>query len=400
MTIKNLKKLGSDISVAVVTSSRADYGILKPLIKLLLNESWCEIRLIVIGSHFREQSGYTVSEILQDGVPIDFQLDTSAANDTSACIAEEFGSIVKVMTDYFSSQNVDLAVVLGDRVEILAVASAALISNTRVAHIHGGEATEGLIDDYARHAITKLSYFHFVSTDDYRRRVIQMGENESRVFNVGALSLDNLKDLEYASKVQICDDYGLDHSKALCICTYHPLTLDPEKSLIDLEAMLSALKNYDSRLSVIFTGVNQDLGSSVIDNKISRFARSMKSAYVAKSLGSSRYFQVVRIADFVIGNSSSAIIEAPSLGTVSINIGDRQRGRVKGNSIIDVEGKPETISECIEAILTQEHQSNEKLSNPYAQDGETAQKINEILKNINFKDLSLYKPFSDREVIL
>lgn len=357
---------------------------------------------MAIGSHLLVEFGYTIEEIIDDGYTDVVRLKTTSGLDGELNIAKEIAATVGETAGYLAKERPSCIIILGDRTEMLGVATAALVSGIPVAHLHGGEATEGLVDDYVRHAITKLSFLHFVSTEAYRKRVIQMGENPARVFSVGAIGLDNLRNYKRPSRTEVLRKLELDLDRPLIICTYHPLTLNLEQSARELDAILENLSRLSKQFSIVFTGVNGDLGNSSVRDKIAAFRRSVDTAMLFESLGTRKYFDLISISEFVIGNSSSAIIEVPSFGVPTVDVGDRQGGRVRSESVISVSGDYLEIEKGIELALAMKKSMDAGVQfvNPYYKKKSAAKSICEILKVFrDGKENNRSKPFFDLETI-
>ena len=287
---------------------------------------------------------------------------------------------LKGFGEYFNNNKLDLLIVLGDRYETLAVCIAAMNESIPIAHIHGGEITEGAIDDAIRHSITKMSQLHFTSTEMYRKRVIQLGEQPDRVFNVGALAVENIMNTRFISKEKLGKELGIDLSKKYGVVTYHPVTLEKNSGIEQVDELLSALDSFPD-MSFIITKSNADAGGNIINNKLDEYGRKHANVVVVTSLGVVRYLSAVKEASVVIGNSSSGIIEAPCLHVPTVNIGDRQKGRYMPESVICCEAKVNEITESIRNVISLEYIDNiENMINPFGE-GKTSEKIVNVLKN-------------------
>lgn len=374
---------GSNIQkIAVVTGSRADYGLLLPLLKILQKDRDLELQLIVCASHLSYEFGYTRRYIEQDGFEICADVEMLVSGDTPVAITKSVGLGCIGFADCLNQLSPDLLVLLGDRYEILAAAQSAMFARIPIAHIHGGEVTEGAIDDCIRHAITKMSYLHFVATDEYKKRVIQLGEEPCRVHNVGAIGLDNLAGLVKPEKSDVERQLGAGLSDSVFLVTFHPETLSDFNQEDTINCIFDVLDCWPDA-SIVVTGSNSDEGGAVINKAIhARTESDCRRFIVRSSLGHKLYLELLSICDCVIGNSSSGIIEAPSCKVPTVNIGDRQKGRVKAASIIDCENNYNSIKSGVQKALSKSFiESIENIENPYG-NGKAASKIVEILKDV------------------
>jgi UDP-hydrolysing UDP-N-acetyl-D-glucosamine 2-epimerase len=293
----------------------------------------------------------------------------------------------------FEELKPDFVVVLGDRFELIPIVSCAVVFNIPVVHLHGGEKTEGAVDEYFRHSITKMSYLHFTSTEEYKKRVIQMGENPKRVFNVGAFGLENIYRHNLLSKEELEKSLGIRFQEKNMLVTYHPETLNIENIQKDFKEILEALYEYDGM--IIFTKANADIGGRIINKMIEEFVKNKSNAYIFDSLGQLRYLSLLQFVDIVLGNSSSGLIEVPSFKKATINIGNRQKGRIRAESVIDVKTKKDDILNAIKLVYTDEFQKKLKnVINPYQKEKFPSKKVIEILKHI---DVNIKKTFCDIE---
>jgi GDP/UDP-N,N'-diacetylbacillosamine 2-epimerase (hydrolysing) len=379
--------------ICVVTGSRADYGLLHSVMKGISLESELELQVIVTGMHLSEEFGSTVTEIEADGFKIHCKVETLANSDTPEGIAKSIASGIEGSAIAFAEMKPDLVVLLGDRYEIFAAASAALVSRLPIAHLHGGEVTVGAFDEAFRHAITKMSQLHFVAHEDYRNRVIQLGENPTHVFNVGALGLSNYKPEELLSRIQLENELGIKFKKKALLVTFHPVTLENNTAVTQMSELLKALETLDDT-TLIFTMPNADTGGLAQMKLIQEFVKRHRHSIVCQSLGRVKYLSCLQFVDGVVGNSSSGLIEAPSFKIGTINIGDRQSGRIKAESVIDCE----PISASIQAALINMYEENfqnrlKSLHNPFGNGG-ASNEIIRILKQIDLLQI-LKKEFHD-----
>ena len=381
--------------ILVVTGSRAEFGLLQFLMKEIEKEETLELQIIVTGSHLSREHGFTVDEIKEKGFSTNLEIDLNLDNDTSDSISNSIGIGIKEFTKAYRILSPDIIVVLGDRYEILSAAISALISKLPLAHIHGGEVTEGAFDEAIRHSITKMSHLHFVANDIYKKRVIQLGELPQNVYTVGGLGVDALKKTTILLKEDLEKSLGCAFLHKNLLITIHPVTLNEIDSTEELKELLKALDEFKEK-RLIFTLPNADPGNQSIRELIGEFVMRHPNARSYESLGSQKYLSCLAYVDGVIGNSSSGISEAPSFKIATVNIGDRQKGRLMANSIINCSFKKNEIKRSIEKIYSSKFQSQLKNTiNPYGEGGAT-EKIIKILKTVKIKGL-IKKPFYDLE---
>jgi GDP/UDP-N,N'-diacetylbacillosamine 2-epimerase (hydrolysing) len=379
--------------ICVVTGSRADYGLLHPVILGISLDLELELQLVVTGMHLSEEFGLTVAEIEADGFEINYKVPTLANSDSPEGIAKSIANGIEGCASAFAKLNPDLVVVLGDRFEIFAAASAALVSRLPIAHLHGGEVTEGAFDEAFRHSITKMSQLHFVAHEDYRNRVIQLGENPVHVFKVGALGVSNYKPEELLSKIQLEEEFGIVFKEKSLLITFHPVTLEKDTAVEQMNELLEALETLDDT-TLIFTMPNADTGGQAQMKLIEDFVEKHSNSIVFKSLGRVKYLSCLQLVNGVLGNSSSGIIEAPSFKVGTINIGERQLGRVQAESVINCDPKSSSIKIAIGNLYEESFQSRlSAVVNPFG-DGNSSQKIVSILKQVELDNI-LKKSFHD-----
>lgn len=353
------------IKLCAVTATRAEFGLLKPVLKKLLQVPEFDLKIVATGMHLSPEFGLTYREIEDAIFPIDRKIEIQLSSDSAASMSKTMGLAMISFADYFAECKPDFLIIFGDRYEMLAVASAAMCMQIPILHISGGETTEGAIDESIRHAITKMSYLHFAATESYRKRIIQMGEHPNRVFNVGGLGVENVKTSAYLTKSELADNLGvpLDHPYALV--TFHPVTLEKNSAKRQAEELLRACENYPN-LQFLFTKANADASGQTINQILDDFTKRHKNMHLFDSLGVQRYLSALKYASFVLGNSSSGIMEAPSFGIPTVNIGDRQRGRMRASSIIDCKPTKESIVCAIEKALDDAFRNHCKTcKNPY-----------------------------------
>jgi len=382
--------------VMVVTGSRAEYGLMNRLLHEIDASSLLDLQLIVTGSHLSERHGRTVTEIESDRLPIAGFVDMELDGDRPADLTRAMGKALIGFADVLARLQPDIMVLLGDRYEALAAAEAAMLARIPIAHIHGGEASEGQIDEAIRHALTKMAHYHFVAADPYRVRVIQMGEQPDKVFNVGAPGLDAIVEAPTMSFDEAMISVGFQPRHPLFLVTYHPVTLQ-KGAAEDARALLDALEEF-SAASIIFTGTNADADGDEISHLIDAYVeRHPERCMQISSFGHMRYVSVLRGADVVVGNSSSGIIEAPAVGTPTVNIGVRQQGRLRAPSIIDCSSDASSISSAIREALKPEFQRlSEACKTPYGKGG-ASNKIARHLETLALDNV-LMKKFHTLEV--
>lgn len=373
--------------ICVVTGSRADYGLLKHVMKKIEEENNLTLQLVVTGMHLSTTYGKTLSEIEKDGFRVDFQVPCLSNLDSAVAIAEATGRAVAGCAAAFNKLEPDLVLVLGDRFEIFAASTASLLSNIPIAHIHGGEVTAGAYDDAFRHSITKMSNFHFVATSEYKSRVLQMGEDPKNVFICGGLGVDAIKELKLLTKREIENSLGLKFDKRNLLITFHPATLDdvaPQEQMGDLLTVLSTFRD----TTLIFTKPNADTGGIAIMNQIREFVSKNENAFCFDSLGQLMYLSCMANVDGIIGNSSSGILEAPSLKVGTINIGDRQRGRVQAASVINCGTSFTELFNAFKKLYSTEFQELVRTCrNPYG-DGGASAKIVRFLSEVELSGVT------------
>ena len=378
--VEKLKK------ICLITGSRAEYGLLKSIIKKINNSESLELKLVVTGMHLSSEFGHTFKEIESDGFYINKKVEILLGSDSSISITKSMGLAMISFSEVFDQLRPDLVLILGDRFEIFAAASAAMVACIPIAHIHGGELTEGAIDDAMRHSITKMSHLHFVASAEYKSRVIQLGEQPDKVFNVGSLGIENIKKTKLLSKVELESNLKLKFLRRNLLITFHPTTLESGLNLSHMNNLLNALSSLKDT-NLIFTYPNADAEGRILINKLKEFCSKENNARSFASLGQIKYFSCINYVDGVIGNSSSGLIEVPTFKKGTINIGNRQKGRMKANSIIDCGTDTLEIVKAIEKLYSKEFQRDLlKVVNPYGQDNSSS-KIIKILESINLNNI-------------
>lgn len=378
--------------VGVVTVARSDYGIYRPVLRALERREDVQVELFVGGMHLLERFGLTVSEIERDGFPIAERVDFLGAGDSPVDVAVAIGRGVAAFADAFERNRPDILIVLGDRFEMFAAGIAALPLALPLAHLHGGESTEGAIDESIRHSLTKLSHLHFAATEDYARRIVQMGEEPWRVHVSGAPALDALVDFEPLSDDELAAR-GVRLAGPTLLVTYHPATLAPQETKGELDALLRAVD--DSGLDAVFTFPNADAGHRAIVSRLESLPRDNGRVTVVESLGSQAYFTLMSRAAAMIGNSSSGIIEAASFKLPVVDVGIRQRGRMRPANVIPAEGRADAIRSAIDRALDARFRSSiAGLVNPYG-DGHAGERIAEVVATAPLDRRLLVKRFHD-----
>jgi GDP/UDP-N,N'-diacetylbacillosamine 2-epimerase (hydrolysing) len=376
----------------LVTATRAEYGILRPLIFRLREEKEIALQVLVTGTHLSEKYGDTQREIEQDGVRIFRRIPILEDGNTACDISFTMANAIRGFAEYFRDEKPDMLIVLGDRTEILGVCCAAMNERIPIAHLHGGELTEGAVDDCVRHAITKMSYLHFPAAEAYRKRIIQMGESPERVFNVGALGVENILNTPLLEEEELRGQIGIPAGRKYAVVTFHPVTLEQETAREQAGALIKAMRSERAYFYLI-TKANADAGGEIVNQCLQDFARGNESVRLVASLGMKRYLSAVKYSAFVLGNSSSGVIEAPALGVPTVNIGDRQRGRLMAETVIPCGNRTEEIVAAIRRAAATGH----TVSTLYGT-GHTSEKIVGILKQFLFdKKIDLKKSFYDGE---
>lgn len=333
--------------IAFITGSRADYGIMRRYLTLLDNDSDIDLKIVVTGALLDERFGHQVELIYNDGFEVDAEIKTHIDSTSNMTVIDNMAETLTKFGHFFNERNYDLVIILGDRYEMLSVATAAAMQRIPILHIHGGEATYGNYDEFIRHAITKMSWYHFTATEEYRKRVIQLGENPFRVFYLGALGAENCLYIEEKNVPELVKALM---NKHYFVVLFHPETLTNTDTLQQINELLSAIDIY-SEYEFVFLGTNADTNSNIIRKRINEFVTKNDNAIYFENLHTDAYHYLLKNGIGLIGNSSSGIIEAPSLGIYTVNIGERQAGRVRGNSVIDTKCEKNSIEKAIQAVL-------------------------------------------------
>jgi GDP/UDP-N,N'-diacetylbacillosamine 2-epimerase (hydrolysing) len=383
--------------ICVITGARADYGLLRWVIQGIKDDPELTLQIIATGMHLSPEFGLTYKAIEQDGFQIDRKVEMLTSSDTAVGIAKSMGLGMIGFADALNELQPDLIVVLGDRFEIFSAVSAAMVARIPVAHLHGGEATEGLIDESIRHSITKMSQLHFVAAEVYRQRVIQLGEQPNRVFLVGGLGIDNIKRLQLLTRSDLEASLDFKFGAKNLLVTFHPVTLETATAGIQMQELLAALaKLKDTQL--IFTLPNADTDGRTLIKMIRNFVEQHPNARAFNSLGQLRYLSCIAQVDGVVGNSSSGLLEVPSFKKGTINIGERQKGRLQAQSVINCEPTHGSITSALSQLYSADFQARLlKVVNPYGEGG-ASQSIVSTIKSISLDEI-LKKRFHDMEKI-
>ena len=377
--------------ICVITGTRAEFGLLRPLIELIANDNELQLQLIATGMHLSPEFGYTLNEITEAGFMVDKKVECLLSSDSSIGVSKTIALAISGFADALDELTPDLVVVLGDRTEILGAVIATAMANIPIAHLHGGETTEGAYDEAIRHSITKFSHLHFTSTEAYRKRVIQLGEHPDTVFNVGAIGLDAIKKLPLLDRASFEQAIGFKLKERNILITYHPVTLEKEAPIETFENILTALDELTDT-ALIFTHANSDKNGRIINKMITEYVSSHKDKAVEfKSLGQLRYLSALQYVDFVIGNSSSGILEVSAFYIPTINIGDRQKGRICNESVINSNNSLEDIKKSITFALNKTFREKILQQELLYGNGTAAEKILQIIKEHNH--ISIKKSF-------
>ncbi|EOR20200.1 UDP-N-acetylglucosamine 2-epimerase [Clostridium sartagoforme AAU1] len=375
--------------IAVVTGTRAEYGLLKNIMKKINEDNDLELQLIVTGTHLSDKYGKTISEIIEDGFKIDYSIPILMDGNDGVNIAKEMGLLMSNLSEVLSNLNPNILLILGDRYEIFAAAATAMAMNIPIAHISGGEVTEGAMDEQIRHAITKMAHIHFPGADCYVENIKNMGEEDFRVFNVGDPGIENIKLTKLLSKKEIFEDLGVEVDEDTLLVTYHPVTLEIDDLERQIDNLISALDNLNKRM--VITYPNADNGGKLIIDKLEQFKQRNSNVYLYKNLGSLRFLSVMNLCGAIVGNSSSALVEAPFLKKPVVNIGNRQKGRLMAENILSCDYEANNIESAINKAISQDFKKFVKTIDSLYGEGNTSTEIVEVLKTIELGDKLLKK---------
>ena len=377
--------------ICIITSGRADYGLLKNLIKKIKTSKKIDYHLSVTGTHLSSKHGNTFNEILSDKLKINSRIKIFENNDTEFGISKAFSIGVIKFSNLFKKVKPNLILVLGDKFEILSSVIAATFNRIPIAHIYGGEETTGAIDNAIRNSITKMSHIHFTATKKYQKRIIQMGENPKFIFHVGAMGIEDFKNIKFRSKKYFKENYNINFEKKTILVCFHPVTLEPYTEKKYIKNILFALKGLKDT-NIVFTSPNADHGYKQIDHEIKKFSKNKKNCFYIKSFGRTNFLSCLKLSDIIIGNSSSGIIEAPSLKTITINIGDRQKGRIKSKSVINCNTSAKSIKKLLDKYLKKRFETKKNFYYNEHFKKDSSKIILKILENIKTQNL-IKKPF-------
>lgn len=384
--------------ICVLTATRAEYGLLYPLISKINQDSELELQLIVSGTHLSKAFGYTKDEIIKDGFSIAGEIDILEDGNDACAVSKSMSKAIDKFADYLKTNRPDMAVILGDRYEMMAFAIPLVNEKIPIAHLNGGEITEGALDEIYRHCITKMSTLHFTNCEVHQKRVIQMGENPKRVFNVGDICVDNILNEKLISIEELEKDLKLELPEGkTAVFTYHPVTAEKD-SLEQINKILKALEKFPE-LTIIFTKANADSGGVEINECLRQFVEKRKNTILVDSLGRKRYLSLLQYSVLMLGNSSSGIYEAPFFHIPTVNIGNRQGGRLHGETIINCLAETNAVKEAIEQALSSEFQKKCKNAHNLFGDGHASEQIVKIMKDFLQKGASLEKKFYDLDML-
>ncbi|SVB30516.1 uncharacterized protein METZ01_LOCUS183370 [marine metagenome] len=380
--------------ICVVTGTRAEYGQLYWLMKRIMDEHGLELQIVATGMHLSPEFGLTYQELKKDGFMINKKVEMLVSADTPSSISKSTGLGLIGFADAYFDLQPDIIVVLGDRYELLAASTAALFARIPIAHIHGGETTEGAFDEAIRHSITKMAWWHFAAAEKYKNRIIQLGEDPKRIFLVGGVGVDGINKTKLLNKLDFEKSIGFKLGRKNLMVTYHPVTLENETSQKQVDKLLNCLSELDDT-NIIFTLANSDTHGRIINSMIHDFVEARPSNTKAfPSMGRLKYLSALQFVDGVIGNSSSGLAEAPTFKIGTINIGDRQKGRLKAESVIDCDPTKESIKRAIETLFSENFQKMLPLvKSPYGE-GNATEKILEVLRDAKLPG-ELKKEFYD-----
>ncbi len=381
------------MKICLITGSRSEYGLLRRLMFKIKNSKKLKLDIVVTGMHLSKKFGFTYKNIIRDGFKIREKVNLRLNSDSTESAINSINMGTKGFTQVYKKIKPDIILVVGDRYEIFSAVIAATFSRIPIAHLHGGELTEGAIDEALRHSITKMSHIHFVANNEYKKRVIQLGENPSRVFNVGGLGVDNIKNLKFLKKNELEKELKFNFKERNILITFHPETLNKAKVKKQFNEVLKALKKV-KKTNLVFTMPNSDLGNTIIFKMIKDFVKKNKNSHFFVSMGQLRFLSCLKYFDGIIGNSSSGLLEMPSFKKGTINIGDRQRGRLKAESVINVNIKKNEIIKGINKLYSKQFKKIlKKTINPYGNGG-ASDKVIKVLEKLKLNNILKKKFYS------
>ena len=379
-------------NICFITSTRADYGLIEPVIRQVEKNINLNLQLIAMGTHTSSAYGKTINEIISDGYEPDFVFETAPEDDSKRSISKAIANTTLAISDALLTLKPDLVIITGDRYEMLGASTSALIIGVPILHLYGGDQTIGSFDDSIRHSITKMASLHCCTNELSKKRIIQMGEAPERVFNTGSPALDQLTNFQIKPKKEIENKLSFEFRKTNFLVTFHPVTRDPIPSTEQMKSLLEAIGTFDDTHFFLFTMPNADTEGLTLSKMVEDFSLIHKNVKYIKSLGNKNYFQVLSYVNIILGNSSSGLMEAPSFRIPSINIGIRQKGRLKAESIIDCSSRREDI---IEAIYLAKNLNCNNIKNPYG-NGKSAEKILDVILSIKDFQKLLIKEFHEK----
>lgn len=383
--------------ICIVTATRAEFGLLLPIIRGLNKLDNLIVQVVVTGTHLSPEHGMTINEILNEHVEVYRKIDIMVEGDTPCDISKSIAKALTGFAEYYAEEKPDALMVLGDRYELLGICIAAVNERIPIFHLYGGETTEGAVDEMVRHAITKFSYLHFTSTEAYRKRVIQLGEDPSRVFYVGSTGIDNIMNTDFMSKEEIEESLGISLGAKYAVATFHPVTLEMQTAEWQIHELLEAVKATPD-IFFLFTRANSDSDGRLINSILEKESENIANMHLVDSLGMRRYLSAIRGAEFVIGNSSSGLSEVPAFRIPTVNIGDRQKGRLIAKSVICCEPEKNAIVDSINKALDGEFRKSIADMMPIHGDGHSTEKIVELVYKFLFcEEINIKKKFYDIE---
>ncbi|WP_036608822.1 UDP-N-acetylglucosamine 2-epimerase [Oribacterium sp. P6A1] len=383
------------IKICIVTATRAEFGLLRPIIEKMKSVEEFEIIIVATGMHLSPEFGLTYKEIEECGFTVDKKIEMQLSSDSTVSVAKTMGLTMISFADYFDEEKPDYVIVTADRYEAMAVASTAMVMRIPIIHLFGGETTEGAIDESIRHSISKMSYLHFTTLEEYRKRVIQLGEDPERVFAVGGTGSENIRNLKLLSLEQLEAQLDFDLTGDYAVVTLHPVTLENNSAEKQVRELLLACDKHPE-IKYIFTKANSDADGRIINNALIQYCKEHKNAKVYDSLGYMRYLSAVKYSAFVLGNSSSGIMEVPSFGVPTVDIGDRERGRLRAASVINCAPNHESIVEAMDKALDSEFRNFcRTVDNPYSGKNTSSEIVRIIKEHVIKSDVDLKKKFYD-----
>lgn len=388
------------IKICVMTATRAEFGLIKSVIEKLIQVPEFDVKIVATGMHLSPEFGLTYKEIEQCGFKVAKKIEMQLSSDSTVSVAKTMGLTMISFSDYFDEEKPDYVMITGDRYEAMAVATTAMVMRIPLIHLFGGETTEGAIDECIRHSISKMSYLHFTTTEAYRKRVIQLGENPARVFAVGGTGSENVKEQKLLELSELEKSLDFDLSGKYVVVTLHSVTLENSSAENQVNELLMACNSHPE-LKYIFTKANSDADGRIINNALEDYCKIHANAKVYESLGYIRYLSAVKYSAFVLGNSSSGIMEVPSLGVPTVDIGDRERGRLRAKSVINCAPDHKSIVAAMDKALTNEFREFCKtVDNPYAGKNTSSEMVRIIKEHVLNNDVDLKKKFYDVDFII